>query len=80
MRRQLVMQLLNEQGLFPSNKATSDFHSKHSDVFPTKVCLQLKIREVRQKMMARSNSPSPPTQAPTNQQTHVVINENVVQV
>ena len=33
------------------------FQAKHSDVFPTKICLQLKIREVRQKMMAEA-SPS----------------------
>ncbi len=57
-RRQLVMQLFQENGLFPSNQATSTFQFKHSDAFPTKVCLQLKIREVRQKMMARSTSPT----------------------
>ena len=74
-RRQLVMQLLQEEGLFPSNKSTSEFHSKHSDIFPTKVCLQLKIREVRQKMMARPNSPSTLTQ-PAN----FIINENTVKV
>ena len=55
-RRHLVMQLFHEEGLFPSNKATTDFQSKNSNVFPTKICLQLKIREVRQKMMARSPS------------------------
>ena len=35
------------------------FHlqAKHAEVFPTKICLQLKIREVRQKMMAEA-SPS----------------------
>lgn len=57
-RRQLVMQLFQDHGLFPSNVATSSFQFKHVDAFPTKVCLQLKIREVRQKMMARSNSPT----------------------
>ena len=57
MRRHLVMQLFQDEGLFPSNKATSDFQSKYSEVFPTKVCLQLKIREVRQKMMGQPNSP-----------------------
>ena len=36
-------------------------HTKHVEVFPNKVCLQLKIREVRQKMMASSNSCSTPT-------------------
>jgi hypothetical protein len=33
-------------------QATGDFQLKHSEVFPNKLCLQLKIREVRQKMMA----------------------------
>ena len=75
MRRHLVMQLLQEESLFPSNKATSDFHFKHSDVFPTKGCLQLKIREVRQKMMARSNSPSYLTPQPSS----LIINENILQ-
>ena len=71
-RRQLVMELFQEEGLFPSNAATAQFQTKHSEVFPSKVgrsapkltviilisfskvCLQLKIREVRQKMMASS--------------------------
>lgn len=58
-RRQLVMQLFQVQGLFPSNQATSEFQMKHVDVFPNKLCLQLKIREVRQKMMAQNPSESP---------------------
>ena len=45
------MMLFQEHGLFPTNQATSTFQAKHSEVFPTKLCLQLKIREVRQKMM-----------------------------
>lgn len=32
-------------------QATSAFQAKYSDIFPTKNILQLKIREVRQKMM-----------------------------
>ena len=55
-RRQLVMELFQEQGLFPSNQSTALFQHKHSDIFPNKVCLQLKIREVRQKMMASNSS------------------------
>ena len=35
-------------------QATASFQAKYQDVFPTKSCLQLKIREVRQKMMAQS--------------------------
>ncbi|XP_018081793.1 protein capicua homolog isoform X4 [Xenopus laevis] len=32
-------------------QSTAAFQSRYSDIFPTKVCLQLKIREVRQKIM-----------------------------
>lgn len=32
-------------------QATAAFQARYSDTFPTKVCLQLKIREVRQKIM-----------------------------
>ena len=53
------MQLFQEQGLFPTNQATSEFQLKHSEVFPNKLCLQLKIREVRQKMMAQNSAESP---------------------
>lgn len=35
-------------------QATASFQSEHASIFPTKTCLQLKIREVRQKMMAQS--------------------------
>jgi hypothetical protein len=59
-RRHLVMMLFQENGLFPTNQSTSSFQGKHSSVFPTKLCLQLKIREVRQKMMAASPSSSQP--------------------
>lgn len=38
----------------------SYIQAKHSDIFPTKSSLQLKIREVRQKLMAQSN-PTPTT-------------------
>ena len=34
--------------------ATAHFANRHADIFPTKTCLQLKIREVRQKIMAES--------------------------
>ncbi|XP_038580183.1 protein capicua homolog isoform X2 [Micropterus salmoides] len=50
-RRTLVMQLFQEHGFFPSAQATAAFQARYSDTFPTKVCLQLKIREVRQKIM-----------------------------
>lgn len=32
-------------------QATAAFQARYVDTFPTKVCLQLKIREVRQKIM-----------------------------
>jgi len=51
-RRQLVTQLFKEVGLFPTNQNVADFHQKHSSTFPNKNMLLLKIREVRQKMMA----------------------------
>ncbi|XP_034561383.1 protein capicua homolog isoform X2 [Notolabrus celidotus] len=50
-RRALVMQLFQEHGFFPSAQATAAFQARYSETFPTKVCLQLKIREVRQKIM-----------------------------
>lgn len=53
-RRQLVMQLFQEHGYFPTAQATSTFQAKHSDIFPSKSSLQLKIREVRQKLKANS--------------------------
>lgn len=52
-RRQLVMQLFQEHGMFPSTQATNSFQIAHSDIFPNKQSLQLKIREVRQKYMSQ---------------------------
>ncbi|KAM4751885.1 LOW QUALITY PROTEIN: uncharacterized protein ACIQIH_001851, partial [Cyanocitta cristata] len=62
-RRALVMQLFQEHGFFPSAQATAAFQSRFADIFPTKLCLQLKIREVRQKIMqaATPTDPAPPT-------------------
>ncbi|XP_038047938.1 protein capicua homolog [Patiria miniata] len=53
-RRILVMQLFKTEGYFPSAAATSAFQTQHQDIFPTKSILQLKIREVRQKIMQHS--------------------------
>ncbi|XP_051948816.1 protein capicua homolog isoform X2 [Xyrauchen texanus] len=50
-RRALVMQLFQEHGFFPSAQATAAFQARYSDTFPNKLSLQLKIREVRQKIM-----------------------------
>lgn len=63
-RRKLVMQLFNEHGLFPTSAATSTFQSEHSEIFPSKTSLQLKIREVRQKLMAQNNAAGGPLNSP----------------
>lgn len=73
-RRQLVMQLFQEHGYFPSTQATSTFQAKYSEIFPSKSSLQLKIREVRQKLKANSTpmsanslvSPSPVSESSPN--------------
>ncbi|XP_072536622.1 protein capicua homolog isoform X2 [Salminus brasiliensis] len=62
-RRALVMQLFQEHGFFPSAQATAAFQARYADIFPTKVCLQLKIREVRQKIM-QTAAPSESTGIP----------------
>lgn len=36
---------------WPIAQSTAAFQARYADIFPTKVCLQLKIREVRQKIM-----------------------------
>lgn len=53
-RRLLVMQLFQEHTFFPSTQATTSFQALHTDLFPNRSSLQLKIREVRQKLMAQS--------------------------
>ena len=63
-RLNFEIRLVNKKltcGLDGLAQATSAFQLKHSEAFPNKVCLQLKIREVRQKMMARSASPTATT-------------------
>lgn len=40
-RRNLVVQLFNEHGMFPSTHATNSFQLAHSDIFPNKQSLQL---------------------------------------
>lgn len=50
-RRTLVLELLNQTGYFPPDNVTSEFQQDHSELFPNKNSLQLKIREVRQKCM-----------------------------
>ncbi|VDN23701.1 unnamed protein product [Gongylonema pulchrum] len=60
-RRQLVVELLEEYGMFPTGQATSAFQNKYRQFFPNKQTLTLKIREVRQKMMASMQSPLTPS-------------------
>uniref|UniRef100_A0A8D0QE59 Protein capicua homolog n=1 Tax=Sus scrofa TaxID=9823 RepID=A0A8D0QE59_PIG len=60
-RRALVMQLFQDHGFFPSAQATAAFQARYADIFPSKVCLQLKIREVRQKIMQAAT----PTEQPS---------------
>lgn len=60
-RRTLVMQLFAEHSFFPTSQATTKFQAEHADIFPTKGSLQLKIREVRQKLMAQTTQLTPLT-------------------
>ncbi|VDK19818.1 unnamed protein product [Anisakis simplex] len=60
-RRQLVVELLEQYGMFPSGQATASFQDKHRQFFPNKQTLTMKIREVRQKMMATMHSPLTPS-------------------
>uniref|UniRef100_A0A1I7VFV5 HMG box family protein n=1 Tax=Loa loa TaxID=7209 RepID=A0A1I7VFV5_LOALO len=60
-RRQLVVELLEEYGMFPSGQAISAFQNKYRQFFPSKQTLTLKIREMRQKMMASIQSPVEPS-------------------
>uniref|UniRef100_A0A1I7ZJA0 HMG box domain-containing protein n=1 Tax=Steinernema glaseri TaxID=37863 RepID=A0A1I7ZJA0_9BILA len=62
-RRQLVCQLLEEYGFFPSAQAISAFQRRNLIYFPNKQMLILKIREVRQKVMSSMKSPGTPSQA-----------------
>ncbi|XP_018578847.1 putative transcription factor capicua isoform X2 [Anoplophora glabripennis] len=75
-RRQLVIQLFQEQSLFPSAQATSTFQAQHSDIFPTKASLQLKIREVRQKMMAQNSLTPSSTNSPLTPAEPVKVSSN----
>ncbi|XP_042150855.1 protein capicua homolog [Oncorhynchus tshawytscha] len=71
-RRALVMQLFQEHGFFPSAQATAAFQARYSDTFPTKLCLQLKIREVRQKIMQTATPGTPGISEPGGSTTGVM--------
>jgi len=49
-RRNLVLHLFEKHGYYPSESVTQDFQMEHADIFPSKWMLQMKIREVRQKL------------------------------
>ncbi|XP_065056504.1 protein capicua homolog [Rhopilema esculentum] len=49
-KRNLVLQLFQKHGYYPTEAVTQDFQLEHEDIFPTKFSLQMKIREVRQKL------------------------------
>ncbi|CAD6193331.1 unnamed protein product [Caenorhabditis auriculariae] len=51
-RRLFVTKFLKDVGLFPTTLETHSFQQRNKTIFPTKGCLVLKIREVRQRMMA----------------------------
>lgn len=47
-RRNLVVQLFNQHGYYPADNIIIEFQKIHKDLFPNKISLQVKIREVRQ--------------------------------
>ncbi|GAA56187.1 protein capicua homolog [Clonorchis sinensis] len=55
MRRKLVLELFQEHGLFPSVSTTANFQQRHLTHFPNRQTLQLKIREMRQRIMQSTN-------------------------
>uniref|UniRef100_A0AC35TII3 HMG box domain-containing protein n=1 Tax=Rhabditophanes sp. KR3021 TaxID=114890 RepID=A0AC35TII3_9BILA len=59
-RRNLVLQLLETRGLFPSSEAVTLYQQQHPEYFNTKQSLILKIREVRQKVMAKNGKKETP--------------------
>lgn len=74
-RRTLVMELFQKCGMFPASKDTTEFQMKHSDIFPNKQSLTLKIREVRQKYMGQSAGPTPHSAGPTTPIEHAAAGE-----
>ncbi|XP_071844026.1 uncharacterized protein [Apostichopus japonicus] len=78
-RRTLVMDLFQKGGYYPSDPATAAFQSQHQDIFPNKQCLQLKIREVRQKIMQHSQDGDEDTgKGQSSSQKRVSVNSKIV--
>lgn len=47
-RRNLVVQLFNQHGYYPADNIIIEFQKIHKELFPNKMSLNVKIREVRQ--------------------------------
>uniref|UniRef100_A0A1I8IWM2 C2 tensin-type domain-containing protein n=1 Tax=Macrostomum lignano TaxID=282301 RepID=A0A1I8IWM2_9PLAT len=63
-RRGLVMTLFQQcDNFFPTNEQLENFQRKHSDVFPSKGTLILKVREVRQKLRQTASQALPSSPA-----------------
>ncbi|KAF5400404.1 hypothetical protein PHET_06129 [Paragonimus heterotremus] len=58
-RRKLVLDLFQEHGLFPSVSTTISFQQRHLLHFPNRQTLQLKIREMRQRIMQSASKQYP---------------------
>lgn len=69
-KRILVLKLFELHTLFPSQQATTAFQAQHSDVFPNKSSLQLKIREVRQRLMAQNSHSAKSINSPLTPADH----------
>ncbi|TNN13118.1 Protein capicua [Schistosoma japonicum] len=55
-RRKLVLQLFQEYGLFPSIPAITHFQQRYASYFSSRQALQLKIREIRRRIMQADSS------------------------
>ncbi|KAK4473918.1 hypothetical protein MN116_003242 [Schistosoma mekongi] len=55
-RRKLVLQLFQEYGLFPSIPTITHFQQRYASYFPSRQALQLKIREIRRRIMQADSS------------------------
>ncbi|KAF6768070.1 hypothetical protein AHF37_03320 [Paragonimus kellicotti] len=58
-RRKLVLDLFQEHGLFPPVSTTISFQQRHLLHFPNRQTLQLKIREMRQRIMQSASKQYP---------------------
>lgn len=54
-RRVVVMRLLDEKGYFPPDNVITEFQQEHSELFPNKNSLLIKVREIRQKCLNQAS-------------------------